>query len=220
MSRKLTRRKSLTWEDAQEAEKSSWLIGDSTKRKEKVEREVARFPRIRKQMGLHLIDLTDKFVLEIGGGPIGIIADLHCGEKVILDPLTEDFKKFWPCPYHIEGVGESIPFKDSEVDVVVISNTLDHCQRPEQVLGEVKRVLRAGGWLAVCSCINLAAVHPHPAHRLNLDEWWFHNIIDNEFETVHELTFAKDGLRYGWVLFEGRVGQGAFAGLYRKVTGY
>jgi len=218
--KKITRRKSLTWEDAQEAEKSSWLIKNPIKRKEKVEREIARFPRIRKQMGLHLIDLMDKFVLEIGGGPIGIIADLHCGKKVILDPLTEDFKRFWPCPYHIEGVGEAIPFKGGEVDVVVISNTLDHCQRPENVLEEAERVLRAGGWLAVHSCINLAAVHPHPAHRLSLDEWWFHNIIDEEFETVHELTFARNGLRYGWVSFEGRVSQPAWAGLYRKVVGY
>jgi len=216
----VTRRKSLTWEDAQKAEKSSWLIEDPIKRREKVEREIARFPRIREQMGFHLIDLADKFVLEIGGGPIGIIADLHCGEKMILDPLTEDFKRFWPCPYHIEGVGEAIPFRDGEVDVVVISNTLDHCQRPEVVLEEAGRVLRAGGWLAIYSCINLAAIHSHPAHRLNLDEWWFHNIIDEEFETVHELTFARDKLRYGWVLFEGRRGQPAWAGLYRKTTGY
>jgi len=217
--KKVTRRKSLTWEDAQKAEKSSWLIEDPIKRREKVEREVARFPKIRKQMGLHLIDLTDKFVLEIGGGPIGIIADLHCGAKVILDPLTEDFKKFWYCPYHVEGVGEDIPLGQI-IDVVVISNTLDHCRNPYLVLREVKRVLKPGGWLAAHNCINLKSIHPHPAHRFNLDEWWFHNIIDKEFETVHELTFVKDGLRYGWVSYQGRRGQPAWAGLYRKCSDY
>jgi len=212
--------KNLSWNEAQKAEADSWLIRDPEKRREKIEREIARYPKMRKEMGLNLIDLTNKFVLEIGGGPIGIIADLHCKRKVILDPLTDEYKKYWPCAYHLKGVGESIPFSNGEVDVVVITNALDHCQSPEIVIFEIKRVLRAGGWLAIHNTIDLASIHRHPAHLKNIDEFWFHNLIDEDFETVHELTFRKDGLRYGWVSYQGKVGQPAFAGLYRKVTGY
>jgi len=212
--------KKLTWEEAQVAELDSWLIEDPEKRREKIEREVARYPKMRKEMGLGLIDLSNKNVLEIGGGPIGIIADLHCGKKTILEPLTEDYKKYWPCPYHLDGVGEAIPFKNGEIDLVVITNALDHCQTPEIVVHEIKRVLRAGGWLAVHNAIDLAAIHPHPAHIKNLDEFWFHNLIDFDFETVHELCYPK--IRYGWVKspYDGKVGQPCWAGLYRKVTGY
>lgn len=211
---------SLTWEDAQEAEKSSWMIENLVRRKEKIERETARYPRMRKQMGLHLIDLADKFVLEIGGGPIGIIADLYCKDKVILDPLAEDFMEYWPCPYHLRGKGEDIPFDDSEIDAVVISNALDHCVFPSVVLKEIERVLKPGGWLGVFNCIHLATISNHPAHRYDLDDGWFHYMIDTSFETVHELTYLRDGLRYGWKFFNGKVGQPAWAGLYRKVVGY
>jgi len=208
------------WKEAQKAEIESWNIPDPIKRKEKIEREVARYPKMRREMGLHLIDLTNKFVVEIGGGPIGVIADLHCARKQIVDPLTEEYKKYWSCPYHIKGVGEALPFKNDEIDLVVITNALDHCQSPEIVLWEIKRVLRPGGWLAIHNTINLASIHPHPGHLLNLDEFWFHDQIDSDFETVHELTFKNDGLRYGWVKYDGRTGQPAWAGLYRKATGY
>ena len=208
------------WQEAQISESESWLIKEPKKRREKIEREIVRYPKMIEEMGLNLIDLSNKKVLEIGGGSIGIIANLHCGEKTILEPLTKDYKKYWTCPYHIVGVGEAIPFKNGEIDVVVITNALDHCQTPEIVIYEIKRVLRAGGWLAVHNAIDLAAIHPHPAHTRNLDEFWFHNIIDTDFETVHELTFRKNGLRYGWISYERKIGQPAWAGLYRKVTGY
>lgn len=210
----------MSWKDAQVAEIESWNISDAKARREKIERETARYPLLRRQMGLQLVDLTEKFVLEIGGGPIGVIADLHCGRKVILDPLADKYKKYWPCPSHAKGVGEAIPFESGEVDVVVITNALDHCQSPEMVLHDVDRVLRPGGWLAVHNAIDLAAIHEHDGHIINLDEFWFHNQIDSGFETVHELTFRKDGLRYGWVNYDGKVGQPSWAGLYRKVTGY
>lgn len=187
---------------------------------EKIERETARYPKIRRDIGLDLINLRNKFVVEVGGGPVGVIADIRCARKEIVEPLTETYKEYWPCPYHVPGVGEALPYGNGEVDVVVITNALDHCQRPEIVLWEVKRVLRPGGWLALENCTNLAAIHPHEGHRFNLDEDWLHGIIDSDFETVQEMNFKKDEYRYGWVKYEGIIGQPAFCGLYRKVTGY
>lgn len=212
--------KKNNWKEAQEVEVETWNIPDPQKRAEKIERETARYPKLRREMGVHLIDTYDKRILEVGGGPIGVITDIPAKKKFILDPLTEEYRRYWSCPYHVKGVGEAIPLETDSIDLVVVTNALDHCQTPEIVIHEVKRVLRAGGWLAVHNCINLASIHPHPGHLLNLDEWWFHHQIDDEFETVHELTYRKDGLRYGWVKYEGKTGQPAWAGLYRKTTGY
>lgn len=208
------------WQSAQEAEISTWNIPDEVARLEKIERETARYPKLIKDMGLDRIDLRNKRILEIGGGPVGVIADIHCAHKVILDPLADEYKTYFECPYHVRGVGEALPFESGSFDIVLISNALDHCQSPEIVLWEAKRVLRAGGWLAMVNCTYLKYIHKHPGHIHSLDEMWFHNLIDTDFETVHESTFKRDGYRYGWVKYHGIVGQPAWAGLYRKTSGY
>jgi ubiquinone/menaquinone biosynthesis C-methylase UbiE len=169
---------------------------------------------------LDRISTFDKRVVEIGGGAVGVIYDLEAKERIIIEPLTDEYRDFFPCPYHVKAKGESMPLEDGSVDLVVITNALDHCENPAKVLSEAKRVLRAGGWLAIVNCVDLAEIHKHPGHIVNIDEFWFHNQIDSDFETVHELTYRKDGYRYGWVKYDGRVGQPAWAGLYRKVTGY
>jgi len=210
----------MSWEDAQFAEIQTWNIEDEKMRREKIERETARYPKLRRDMGLNLISTHDKTVVEIGGGPVGVIYDLEAKERIIIEPLTEEYKECFPCPYHINAIGEEMPLENDSVDVVVIANALDHCKNPSLVIQEVKRVLRPGGWFAISNCIDLAVIHKHPGHKFNLDEFWFHSEIDSDFETVHELTYRKDNYRYGWMSYEGRVGQPAWAGLYRKVTGY
>jgi SAM-dependent methyltransferase len=210
----------MNWKSAQKAEKASWNIEDEATRIEKIERETARYPKLRIDMGLDRIRTDNKILLEIGGGPIGVIYDMPAKQKYIVEPLTEEYKEYWPCPYHMSALGEDLPFDDEQIDLVLISNALDHCEDPQEVLEEVKRVLRPGGFLAVNNCTDLASIHKHPGHLINIDEFWFHNQIDADFETVHELTFRRNGYRYGWVKYDGKVGQPAWVGLYRKVTGY
>lgn len=42
-----------------------------------------------------------------------------------------------------------LPFPDAEFDGVVLDNVLEHLQKPEPLLAEVRRVLRAGGSFVV-----------------------------------------------------------------------
>lgn len=42
-----------------------------------------------------------------------------------------------------------LPFKDEEFDVVVCLETLEHVENPQQVLSEIKRVLKKSGYLVV-----------------------------------------------------------------------
>jgi hypothetical protein len=74
--------------------------------------------------------------------------------------------------------------------------------------------------MAVLCCESNRFHHPHPAHAFDLDAPWLHRLIDADYETVHELTFDRDGYRYGWVPFEGKRGQKAFCVLARKCVGY
>jgi ubiquinone/menaquinone biosynthesis C-methylase UbiE len=48
------------------------------------------------------------------------------------------------------GDGKSLGFKEASFDVVVLHTVLTHVLGPEALLAEAHRVLRPGGWLAVC----------------------------------------------------------------------
>lgn len=207
--------------DIQQEELKTWNIEEDKKRYLKLERERVRYPKMFKDMGLDLIDLTKKVCLDLGAGPKGILADIDCKYKIALDPLIDGYKekfKMVDYDYYITGTGENIPLEDNSVDLVVCTNALDHTENPEKTIKEITRILKPSGYLAVIFCINLAMVHHHPAHKNNINEIKFHNWIDGDFETIKELSYKKDGYRYGWIKFENKVGQPAFCWLGRITT--
>lgn len=86
-------------------------------------------------------------LLDIGAGA-GIVEAMDfrglarriCGidldPRVEANPLLDEAKR---------ASAESIPYPDGSFDVVVCDNVLEHLERPQQVFGEVARVLRPGG---------------------------------------------------------------------------
>jgi 2-polyprenyl-6-hydroxyphenyl methylase/3-demethylubiquinone-9 3-methyltransferase len=48
---------------------------------------------------------------------------------------------------YLEGIGEQLPFPDSTFDIVFCCDVLEHVTDYQEVLKEVHRVLRPGGWL-------------------------------------------------------------------------
>jgi len=204
------------------AELDSWICKDENIRKRKSEREFARYPRMIKEMGLDLIDTSDKMILEIGCGPKGLISILDAELKMGLDPLASEYQKYYKDPFnnmiYIDGYGEEMPFGESEgslgFDLIVIPNSLDHCQEPNKVIEECKRVMSPSGWLAVHNCINLAKCHPHESHINNISYNQFRNLVDKDFECYHTLQYPE--IRYGWIKGpDGKVGQPCFTYLGR-----
>ena len=201
-------------------ELKTWNLPDRMDREKKLEREWIRYPFILEKLGLqYLLYLEKKTILDIGSGPMGgLLQFIPAREKISLDPLNDQYLELFPQFYNptIEyktGCGEKIPLKDNSVDLIISINSLDHCQDPQRVVNEVKRVLGPSGYFAVMFCINLSKVHPHPAHHLSINQELFHQWIDEDFETINE-----EIIKYGWIKYNNKVGQPALVWLGRLIT--
>lgn len=78
------------------------------------------------------------------------ILDLGCGSAIIANEFQNYFKvkivgldikdyRIFPIPFRIYD-GKNIPFEDNSFDIVLISYVLHHCQNPEIILKEAKRI--------------------------------------------------------------------------------
>lgn len=207
------------YEDQLVAEAETWCLTDAAARLEKLERERIRHPKLIRdllldQLGTHRMD-----VLEVGGGPSPLSDLLEFKTRVVVDPCTPDYKRYFHCPDHLDMKIEDFDWLN-RFDLVICTNALDHVDDPMQAAHRIDGALRPGGYLAVMCAENNALTNPHPCHAHNLTAATVHRWFDADYETAWELTFREHGYRYGWVPFEGRRGQPAFALLLRKATGY
>ena len=107
----------------------------------------------RAHKGAAFAGMTSGQVLEIGAGVGANLAYLAPGSKLVaLEPnLAMHDRLRWRCARHgipltlVAGVAERIPLPESSVDEVICSLVLCTVADPEQVLAEVRRVLRPGG---------------------------------------------------------------------------
>ncbi len=101
--------------------------------------------------GLSESDYAGKRVLDIGCGPRGSLewADMAL-ERVGLDPLADDYKKFGADQHkmsYVASPSEKIPFSNGHFDVVITFNSLDHVDNLDWTISEIGRVTRSGGQL-------------------------------------------------------------------------
>ena len=95
-------------------------------------------------------------VVEVGAGPVGVVAFLAAGRRVATDPLDASFEAA-PAyrvlreharaggAEYVAAMGEALPFADATFDLYLTDNVLDHVQSPASALTEARRVLRPGG---------------------------------------------------------------------------
>lgn len=62
---------------------------------------------------------------------------------------------------------KDLPFDDGDFDVVISGQMLEHCEFPQEIVCEMRRVLRDGGWLIINTH------HSFPEHRFPKDYWRF-----------------------------------------------
>lgn len=209
----------LSYPDQLDAEVQTWCIEDPAQRAEKMQRERIRHPGLIRDLLLDRLDTSAMSVLEVGGGPEPVSDLLAFKDRTVVDPCTNEYKTYFTVPDHIQGYAEDMGW-DSDFDLCICTNALDHVHDPVTVLRAIERALKPGGYFAVMCAENNAITNPHPCHTLNLTARDIHQTCDAWAETVWELTYQKDGYRYGWASHNGKVGQPAFAMLLRKVVGY
>lgn len=93
-----------------------------------------------------------KVVLDVGPGPLGFPDACPARLAIGVEPLAQRFAEHdlllsdSPAVYLSTGA-ERVPLLAESVDVVLARNSLDHVDDPEQVLQEIRRLLRPGGTL-------------------------------------------------------------------------
>lgn len=132
--------------------------------------------------------------LDIGpsvtGGYLAVIPNID--RRTAVDTLVDELRKqdMLPLESHIRYVqanAESLPFKKSTFNLVVISNTLDHCEDMKKVVSEIDRVLTDSGYVLFITYLKVG--NPHP--------WTFNNVEEarrmfNEFSLVEEHHVVPD----------------------------
>jgi len=121
--------------------------------KENVEKTRRYFQWALDKHGQLITQREFSFALEIGigvaGGYIGLMPNLK--NKISLDPIYGD----------VRVVAEDMPFADNLFDLVIISNALDHCMLPTEVIKEINRVLVPGGYIFLFNFLHEDENHPH-----------------------------------------------------------
>lgn len=192
------------WIIAQEAERQSWSDPAGALRDPD-----GWMNFIEISFGLDYRFFEEKVVLEIGCGPYGVIHFANCWEgfKVGVDP--EPYLNIWKnhsiqIP-HVVAVGEFLPLRDNEVDIVICFNVLDHVFDPKKVVDEVTRVLKRNGklllWVVTIRDFlkGLSAVlnkidTPHPYHLTLQEILNFLHGKGLETSKVSEGSFQKGGI--------------------------
>lgn len=209
----------MNYIESLQAEVETWCLSDEEERLEKFQRERLRHPKLIRDLLLDHIDTHRMVVLEVGGGPTPVSDLLPFKRRIVVDPCTESYKRYFPCPDHL-----ALKIEDSKFagicDLLIATNSLDHVEDPRTAVSRMDQALRPGGFMAIMCAENNALTNPHPCHVHNLTAPIIHQWLDADYESVWELTFRDHGYRYGWVSFQGKRGQPAFALLLRKAVGY
>lgn len=97
---------------------------------------------------------SKKNLLEIGNSVGGFLRWIDISSlNVEIDPLNLRLREWLKRRtilsdlHTVNGIAETMPFKDDSFDIVVCSNTLDHCIDMRAALHEIHRVLRPEGIL-------------------------------------------------------------------------
>ncbi len=152
-----------------------------------------------------LRDIDGGKVLDVGCGTGQFIEilddslksiDSVTGVDVAEEFLSEAREKFRDSRYSfLLADSARLPFEDGSFDMAVISKALHHVEDPAATLGEMKRVLKTGGYLLINEMHRNALTDAQESHML------YHHLrseIDNALGISHNHTFLReDLLRFG-----------------------
>jgi SAM-dependent methyltransferase len=134
-----------------------------------------------------------KRILDVGCGPRGSLEwATMAAERVGLDPLVDTYHELGIDRHtmtYVSGYAERMPFPDESFDVVSSCNSLDHVDRLDRAIAEIKRVLKPGGVFLLLTDVN---------HRPRLREphdysWEIVSRFEPELRVLDERHFEDRG---------------------------
>ena len=115
-------------------------------------------------------------------------------------PGLERLERYPEIEAHVSSEPVRLPFADDRFDSVLSLGVLEHVERPEDSLDELRRVLRPGGTLYVYKLPNRFSYLERIAGRLGL---YSHGTLP--FDTLYDLRSARAIVeRHGFVVHEAR----------------
>ena len=140
---------------------------------------------------LDIQDYKDKKILDIGCGPRGSLewADM-CSKRIGLDPLANYYLNLGVNKHkmtYLNAPAEKIPYENEYFDFISSFNSLDHVDDLNQVIKEIKRVLKPGGYFLLITELN---------HKPTISEpitfsWDIIQKFIPEFENLEERHYEK-----------------------------
>lgn len=191
----------------QDAELKSWFSTDEKTNRDKRIREVIRYPLLKRQMGLDYLDTSAMHVFDIGCGPFGGVSTIIDAALITrIDPLIHEYKKYYPIHNGLSKKAEDLQNTLALADLIIITNALDHFDRPYEFLTHLKTFMKPGAFFAHIHAIDNNYSHPHEAHAHGVNPEMLHEVLYDDFELVWDL----QDITYGWRK------QLAFSQLWRK----
>lgn len=93
-------------------------------------------------------------VIDAGSGPTCLARFFKSPRKVYVDPLMDFYQEYYrdKLPLaegstFVKSMAESMSFPNNTFDVALCYNVLDHTFKPDAIISEIKRILKAGGYL-------------------------------------------------------------------------
>ncbi|HYC77471.1 MAG TPA: class I SAM-dependent methyltransferase [Planctomycetota bacterium] len=206
------------WEKAQEYEKAYWK-GVAERIAKGVGNQLTWYrnnaAKYKQLVVPHLRTPPDRVgeVVEVGSGPIGIATFFDLGRRHAVDPLADYYAQYGELSnlrdrsvQYVATQGEKLPFPDLFADLVIIENVLDHTQRPDLVMEEIRRILKPDGTLffkvnirtplgtkihRVLSRTGIDKGHPHSYSHASIRRTLEHHGFEIRWEHVDDYATAK-----------------------------
>ncbi|PDT52745.1 MULTISPECIES: class I SAM-dependent methyltransferase [Sinorhizobium] len=134
----------------------------------------------------------DRKVLDIGCGPRGSLEWMpDTASAVGLDPLAKEYARFGISKHkamYVDAPAEKIPFPAESFDCVSAFNSLDFVRSVEDSVGEIKRILKAGGFFLLIVEINHKprADAPHTISASDVESFGFEVLECRTFRKLEE----------------------------------
>lgn len=140
--------------------------------------------------------------LDVGCG-VSSILHFVPGRKFGIDPLADEYKKFYDYPKNIhirKGFAEKIPFVDNQFHIIFCTNVLDHVSNPLKALNEMNRVLGSSGKLVLLVETFDSRRKRDKAHPFSFTKDEVHSLVGSRFKILQE--FIRPWIAYDFATNE------------------